>query len=203
MPESIRMDPRRARARLRWIGPAARVLLAAAVAAVAGAPAPARADDPNVLERVVSVKRSPAGTSARLLDTPILQILRAEEERVDGGHREEVRIASSPLFSVFRRDSSTAAAGTVSRTERESRFASVLGVSLLEWSSEKEQGLTGDGRTAASEWRLLTLPKLGSLLARRKTDAGSAYEVLYLFRFGASEPSAASPPSVASEPDPE
>ncbi|NNL64772.1 MAG: hypothetical protein HKP30_00885, partial [Myxococcales bacterium] len=132
-----------------------------------------------MLERVVSVKRSSEGTSARLIDTPILQVLRVAEERSADGQRQQVRVASSPLFSVFRRDTSTAASGTAARTRAESRFASLLGVSLLEWDSEKEHPIAGEARVAESEWRFLTLPKLGSLFARKKTDAGSAYEVLY------------------------
>jgi hypothetical protein len=164
-----------------------------ALASLAVAAGPARADDPNVLERVVSVKRSPEGTSARLIDTPVLQIVRAEQGRVDGGHREDVRIASSPLFSVYRRESTTAAAGAVAHTRGEGRFASVLGVSLLEWSSDKEHGVGGDQRTAASEWGLLTLPKLGALFGRKKTDAGARYEVLYFLHFGAPETDEAGP----------
>jgi hypothetical protein len=174
-------------ARTRGLAPAARLgfaLLAIPVAGV-GAPAPARAEGPTVLERIVSVKRSPEGTSARLIDTPILQILRAEEERFEGGQREQVRVASSRLFSVFQRDTSTAASGTLGRTQAESRFASLLGASLLEWSSDKEHPITGEERISESEWRLLTLPKLGALFARKKTAAGSAYEVLYFLHFGA------------------
>jgi hypothetical protein len=174
----------------------------AAVASLAVAPAPARADDPNVLERVVSVKRSPEGTSARLIDTPVLQIVRAEQERVAGGHREDVRIASSPLFSVFRRESITAAEGAVTHTQGEGRFASVLGISLLEWRSDKEHGMTGDQRTSESEWGLLTLPKLGALFGRKKTDAGSRYEVLYFLHFGAPEPDEESPPEAAPPAEP-
>jgi len=168
------------------------IVIASVVAA-----ARARADGPNVLERIASVKRSPEGASAHLIDTPILQVVRAQEERFPGGQREQVRIASSPLFSVFRRDSTTAADGVVSRTEDESRFASLLGASLLSWSSETEHGLAGTGHVSEREWRLLSLPKLGSLFARKKSDAGASYEVLYFLHFGAREPSAEAPPEDA------
>jgi hypothetical protein len=178
---------RAARRRGGWWSLAALAALAAAV------PGPARADDPNVLERIASVKRSPEGTSARLLDTPVLQVVRAEEERFAGGQREEVRIASSPLFSVFRNESTTTASGAVSRTRGEGRFASLLGVSLLEWSTEKEHGLSGAGRTSAREWRFLDFPVLGSVFARKTSDAGSSYEVLFI-TFGDDEPEVAEGP---------
>jgi hypothetical protein len=171
---------------------------ALALAPAAAAPA-ARAEDPNALERIVSLKRSPDGASAHLLDTPVLQVVRAREERYEGGQREQVRIASSPLFSVYRRDSSTAAAGAVSRTHNEGRFASVLGVSLLSWSSEQERGMAGATRTDEREVRFLSLPKLGSLFARKTSKAGSSYEVLYFLHFGAHEPEGQGPPEDAPE----
>jgi len=182
----------RAQSRNPRFGPAVRFGAALLIGSFVGQAAPARAEPPSVLERIVSVKRGPEGTSARLIDTPILQVLRIEGERVPGGHREQMRVASSPLFAVFERDTSTTAAGAMGRTEAEGRFASLLGVSLFEWSSQKEHPIAGAQRVSESEWRLLSLPKLGSLFARKKTAAGAAYEVLYFLHFGARDAPAAS-----------
>jgi hypothetical protein len=159
---------------------------AAALLAVAalGPAAPARADDPNVLERVVSVKRAPGETSARLIDTPVLQILRAQEGTVAGGHREDLKVVSSPLFALFDRESSTEAAGAATRSQSEGRFVSLLGVSLLEWSSERERGIDGGDRAAETEWRFLDVPVLGPLFARSKSEEGSEYRALFFLRFG-------------------
>jgi len=158
----------------------------AAAAGLLGLAGPTRlagAEDPSALERIASVKRSAQGSSARLLDTPVLQILRAAQERSATGEREELRIASSPIFSLYERKASTGAVGGVGRSEGEGRLASLLGFSLLEWHSAKEHALDGQDRDDESEWRFLKVPVLGSLFARKRTPEGSSYELFFFLHF--------------------
>jgi len=144
----------------------------------------ARAGEPTVLERVASVKRDSEGSSARLLDTPVLQVLRAEEERTAEGQRESLRVASTPLFSVFQQDSTTGANGGKARREGKGRFASVFGVSLLAWSSASDHGLGGQEEASESEVRIVDVPLIGPLFARRQTPEGSGYDVLFFLHLG-------------------
>ena len=166
---------RRSWAVMAWAG--------AGLLVVGGLARPVRAEDPSALERIASVKRSANGSSARLLDTPVLQILRSEQERSATGEREVLRIASSPLFSLYDREASTGAVAGVGRSEGQGRLGSLLGVSLLEWHSAKEHTLDGHERDGESEWRFLKVPVLGSLFARKRTPEGSSYEVLFFLHF--------------------